>query len=88
MQSEKIIDLSKQKAKLFSEWIEYKLIKTGGWGYKVGIIKDPNGKLRLRIAKGKILPNGDIKQSFRVSFSSRDVVEIVAKLLNDYAAKL
>jgi len=44
-----------EKPKFGSEWIEYKLIKLGGfWAIAVGTIVDNMGIKKVRIAKGKV----------------------------------
>ncbi len=62
-----------KKSEWASEWIasEAKAIG-GGWAMQVGIIRDAQGKHKLRVIRGKVQLQGGISQAQKFNLNPKD----------------
>ncbi len=62
-----------EERKYGTRWVEEETRRAGGgWYYRVGIVEDDRGHLRVRVVKGPVRPGGEIAQVQRVNLRPKD----------------
>lgn len=72
-----------------STWVDSQIVMLGmGWAFQVGVIRDSDGTLKIRIAKGQLKDPTTVSQRQKFNIKRRKEWEQIKPLVDEYLAKL
>jgi|GEM_PF-4589966 len=72
-----------------STWIDSQIVMLGmGWAYQIGVIRDSDGTLKIRIAKGQLKDPTTVSQRQKFNIKRRKEWEQIKPLVEEYLTKL